>query len=165
MPLPRLLLLPCLALCVACSGDDVLGPGDLGPPVELRGPSAIESRLDARLQLPISVVDGLVYTRIVVTNSLAETVKSGACTFATDARPQNGGEWKNVSPSEVTCTLQLLSALLGGTMSLSVVADRALLRAVAGGAGQTAVVRVRHVVWGASVSYTLQSAEQSMVVP
>ena len=40
-----------------------------------------------------------------------------------------------------------------------------MLRAVAGGAGQTAVMRVRHVVSGASVLYTLQSLEQVVTVP
>jgi hypothetical protein len=40
-----------------------------------------------------------------------------------------------------------------------------MLRAVANGAGRSAVIRVRHVVSGASVNYTLQSAEQVVTAP
>ena len=161
----RIRLVAGLAICVACASEDVLGPADLGPPIELSGSSIVEPRLDARLQLPISVIEGLVYSRVTVTNMLPEPVSSGACASAVDARPLTGNEWRNVSPLEVTCTLQLLTAQPGGTMSLSVAAERAKLRAVAGGAGLTAVVRVRHVVWGASGTYTLQSFEQTVTAP
>lgn len=156
---------PIIALCVACSPARELGPSDLAPPIEIQGAGVVEPRLDAQLQLPISVVDGLVFTRVVVTNALPETVFSGACAFASDARALNGSEWRNVTPAEQGCTRQLLSAAPGGSMSLSVVAGQTLLRAVAGGAGRTAVLRVRHVVSGATVNYTVQSVEVRVTVP
>ncbi len=165
MSLSRRVSIPIIALCVACSPARELGPGDLAPPLEIQGAGVVEPRLDARLQLPVSVVDGLVVTRLIIRNALSEPVSSGACTLASDARTLSGGEWRNVSPAEQGCTRQLITALPEGSMSLSVVVDRALLRAVAGGAGRTAVVRTRHLVSGATVNYTVQSAEQQVTAP
>ncbi len=165
MSLSRCLLVPVAALCAACSTTTAPGAGDLSPPIEIQGAVAVESRLDTRLELPVSAQGGLLFTRLLVTNRLPESVSSGACTLASDARAMNGGAWRNVSPADQGCTRQLLVAVPGGSMSLSVVADQALLRAVAGGAGRTAVLRVRHLVSGAAVSYLAQSAEVLITAP
>lgn len=165
MRLFRHLSIAAVALVAACASDSILGPDDLRPPIDLRSSAAIEPRLNGQLQTPVSVVENRVYTRMTVTNGLTESVSSGACASATDARPAAGGAWLNVAPSVVTCTLQLIGAAPGGNMWLSVVADRDMLRAVAGGPGRTVLMRVRHVVWGASAQYTVQSAEQIVTAP
>lgn len=157
----------CLALLVSAAGCDGDPTGvTLMPPVALLGSPAIEARIDARVVVPIRMVaEGQVFLGLSVTNGLTETVSSGACADRVDARPFGVQTWRDVTPANVTCTLQLVAFQPGVPSTISVAADQAKLRAVAGGAAQTVFLRVRHVVSRHGVAFGVQSAEVPLTVP
>lgn len=166
MRVVRILFAGFVGLCAGCAGDGSTGVVALTPPLPLFGSVAIEPRIDARVVPPIRFVgEGQVFLRLSITNGLSESVNSGACADRVDARPFGVQTWSDVTPATVTCTLQLVNFSPGVPTTISVAADQAKLRAVAGGAAQTVFLRVRHVVSRSGVAIGVQSDELPLTVP
>jgi len=102
---------------------------------------------------------------VTLSSNLPEAVTSGVCALLVDARAVNSTSWIDVRPASTICTMQALLLPPGGTLTIGATADKAQLRAVAGGAGGAVVIRIRHTVDGATTTYALQSAELITTAP
>ncbi len=154
-----------LLLIAGCASDGSTSV-PLDPAAALGDGRAVEPRIEAQVVPPFTgMADGTVWLRVEITNRLSSPVFSGACADRVDVKPVTARQWIDATPASVGCTLQLLSFSPGVRGTISAAADVATMRAVVGGPGRTALVRVRHVLWRDDVLYVMQSAEQEIVVP
>ncbi len=163
---PFIRALAVLLLGAGCTSDGSTSV-PLNPAAALGDGSAVEPRIEARVVLPFSgVADGTVWFRVEITNRLGAPVFSGACADRVDVKPVTARQWIDATPAFAGCTRQLVSFATDAPGTLSGAADLATLRAVVGGAGGVALLRIRHVVWrGDDAVYVVQSGQQEIVVP
>lgn len=156
MTISRIALLAASVLVVACSSDE---------PTSAPSTPLIETKLAAAATVPTAAVsDPTVTMRVAVTSALAETVTGGVCAQEIEARGAGAATWTDVKSSGAVCSAQAAVLAPGATINITATGDQAKIRAVAG-SGTSVVLRVRHLLTGASNSYTLQSNEVTWQLP
>lgn len=161
----RLLLMLQLT-CGACTRDGVTTLSQLRPAVALPGNVAIDPRIAARVDLPLgSPSDGRVTVRITVTNSSVQRFAGGVCAERVDARQVGLETWYDVTAPDKGCPDIALVLAPEASGTVTATAELAKLRAVAGGAGGTVFLRVRHVMYGETAPVGVQSAAAPAAVP
>ncbi len=151
MKISGIALLSASLLLVGCGADDTTAPTPVSP---------IETRLSAVAVAPTATLnDAIVSMTVSVTSTLAEVVSGGVCTQFIEARTPSGTNWTDVKSTFSACSAQAILLSPGASANFTAVADPAKIRAVAGAAGTSVVLRARHTLSGASASYTLQSTE------
>ncbi len=151
MRISGIALLSASLLLAACGADDTTAPAQRAP---------IETRLSAIAVAPTATLnDPTVSMTVSVTSTLPEMVSGGVCAQVIEARTPSGTTWTDVKSAFSACSAQAILLMPGATANFTAVADPAKIRAVAGAAGTSVVLRARHTLAGASASYTLQSTE------
>ena len=151
MKISGIALLSASLLLSACGADDTTAPAPR---------PAIETRLSAIAASPTATLnDATVSMMVSVTSTLAEVVSGGVCAQVIEARTPSGSTWTDVRSTFSACSAQAILLSPGATANFTAVADPAKIRAVAGAAGTSVVLRARHTLSGATASYTLQSTE------
>lgn len=139
----------------ACGSDGSTAPGS----------PALDTRLTAVIAAPAVPMTGPMFTlRVDVTSALTEVVTSSSCVDIIEARSASGTTWTNVSVSPSVCNANILRLQPGQTVSLNAAVDLVKVRALSG-VSASAVFRVRNTFTGANGSYTVQTAEATLVVP
>ena len=155
-----------VAMSAGCSSDGSTGIAGLSPPAALSAAVGVEPLLTGRVVLPIpAAAAGQLRIGVTIRNGLTESITSGSCAEQIDARAVNGQTWYDVTATNQVCILRGQLVRPGEDVVLTILADQAKLRLAAGGAGQTAVVRVRTIVAGANRSLAMTSADQQVLVP
>ena len=163
----RFAMLCATAALAACASDGITtAPTSPVPAPAIPGGRSIDARLGATIGSPMAVLGTeTVSMSVTLSSNLPEAVTSGVCALLVDARAVNSTSWIDVRPASTICTMQALLLPPGGTLTIGATADKAQLRAVAGGAGGAVVIRIRHTVDGATTTYALQSAELITTAP
>lgn len=129
----------------------------LTPPAALSAAVAIEPLSAGQVVTPIPAPrDGQVSVGVTMRNGLTESITSGSCAEQIDARAVNGSRWYDVTASTQLCILRGQLIRPGESVVLTIMADQAKLRLTAGGAGQTAIIRIRTIVVGDDRSLATQ---------
>jgi len=149
-----------------CSSDGSTGVTGLRPPATLSRAVAVEPLITGEVLASLLQprIDQLLIGMMLL-NGLSESITSDACAEAVDARAVNAENWSDVTAASRGCPFPSQRLQPGGSALLNILADRAKLRTVAGGAGKRVIVRVRTIVSGENRSYAMMSAEQQVTAP
>lgn len=159
MKILRVALVATTLLASACGSDD-------GSRAYGATNGGVEARLSAALATPtVQISNPNVMMSVNVTSALQEPVQGGICASVVQARAVNGTSWVDVASDGAACSTIAILLRPSETVTLTAAADQAKLRAVAGAASRSVVIRVRHTLNGASANYTLQSNEVTVALP
>lgn len=157
MKFSRIALIAATVAMTACASDGATNPTDS---------LQIESRLAAVASAPdasASLASTGVIVRVVVTNSLTETVSGSRCAQVVEARLASDSRWTDVTSTSAACSAIAILVAPGATATFDGIADPSKIRGVAS-AGSSVLIRVRHSLVGGDKTYVMMSNEVVWVV-